>query len=93
MTPADDDANPTDPEPVLKYDKRVRRLQRALRSYLGRRADIITVPYFRINTDLETANTDQRGMALFQYDPDADGKGKRQWRLFYENRVYVGSIP
>ncbi|THX03630.1 hypothetical protein D6D13_07585 [Aureobasidium pullulans] len=92
MTPADDVENPTKKNPKLKYTKRVARVQRALRSYLGRGAKIVIVPYFRKNTDLEPYNTDQRGMALFQYDPDADGKGSKQWRLFYENRVFQGDV-
>lgn len=29
-----------------------------------------------------------RGIALFQYDPDADGNGRSAWRVFLEDRWY-----
>lgn len=92
MTPAAENQKSNTRVPQIKYPNRVRRVERALRSYLGRKITIVRVPYFRINTNIEASDTDERGMALFQYDPDADGQGKRQWRLFYENRVFQGDV-
>ena len=49
--------------------------------------EVQMVAYFALNTkdprDKEIQNTNERGMCLFQYDPNAE-PGKRGWRLFYE---------
>jgi hypothetical protein len=39
------------------------------------------------------AGTNERGAALFQYDPDADGNGNRAYRLFYQQNVYPSKPP
>ncbi|KAH0282138.1 hypothetical protein M436DRAFT_86613 [Aureobasidium namibiae CBS 147.97] len=89
MTPLSDTS--TLKKPFLKYQRRLERVEQALISYLGPDITVVFVPYKRIE-DLAEQDTDQRGLALFQYDPNADGHGLRQWRLFYENRVVVGNV-
>ncbi|USW46748.1 hypothetical protein Slin15195_G000670 [Septoria linicola] len=42
--------------------------------------------------DGEIAGTDERGNALFQFDPDSDKQGGRAWRLFLEAAVSSGSV-
>ncbi|RFU32890.1 hypothetical protein B7463_g3469, partial [Scytalidium lignicola] len=42
------------------------------------------------NPDLFTS---QRGVALFQFDPQADEDGKPGWRLFYEHHQFTSSGP
>ncbi|KAH7317127.1 hypothetical protein B0I35DRAFT_434610 [Stachybotrys elegans] len=43
--------------------------------------------------DQALINTSQKGMALFQYDPDSNGSGRREWRLFLEERFARHTIP
>lgn len=42
--------------------------------------------------DADVAGEDERGNALFQFDPDSDRQGGRAWRLFYEAAVCSGSV-
>lgn len=42
--------------------------------------------------DGDIAGTDERGNALFQFDPDSDKQGGRAWRLFLEAAVSSGSV-
>ncbi|GAB7353822.1 hypothetical protein MBLNU459_g4196t1 [Dothideomycetes sp. NU459] len=91
MTPQSDDSG-TNEQPKPKYPKRLEVVYGALKAYLG--DDITITPYLydRINTEVEEQDTDQRGLALFQYDPNADGNGQRQWRLFYENIYFYDTV-
>lgn len=57
---------------------------------------VTLVPYRPLDTSTpaqsEQLGTDSNGVALFQYDPDSDGNGKRAWRLFLEARVYYQDL-
>lgn len=90
-TPRRDDlAVDSNGQPYLKYQKRVARVEDALRAYLGSGISIIRYPYSRLDSSRGESATqaDPRGLYLFQYDTDADGNGRKQWRLFYEDSVY-----
>lgn len=60
------------------------------------RAKVIVVPYLPLDTrdpvQAAQLGTDARGVALFQYDPNSNGKGKKAWRLFMEDRFYYKYI-
>ena len=60
------------------------------------RTKAIMVPYTRLDTrnaaQATHLGTDARGFALFKYDPNSDGRGKKAWRLFMEDRIYSGRI-
>jgi hypothetical protein len=78
---------PRDPENMQDYyPDKVKVLQDLLQKLIpGIRVD--SVPYL---------STDKKyppgyGAAAFEYDPDADGDGNADWRLFYENNVKQGS--
>ncbi|KAK4194710.1 hypothetical protein QBC40DRAFT_318421 [Triangularia verruculosa] len=63
------------------------------------RPRITMVPYMPLNTNIpaEAAQmgTNARGSILFQYDPNADGNGRRRWRLLIEDKFYYnkGDLP
>jgi len=48
---------------------------------------------YNIPNDLAQVNTNQRGMALFQFDPNAWGQGLQGWRLLYEELQFSSSDP
>jgi len=81
--PPDDQANPQ----LLWYYPETQQLQQ----YLAGLLDTITfmaVPY--ISEQSYPSNQQYRGRALFEYDPNADGNGNGNWRLFYEQNVEDG---
>jgi hypothetical protein len=51
------------------------------------------IPYQPLNSldpaqlAILNAMSTSRGFALFQFDPNSDGKGLRAWRMFLENRL------
>ena len=74
----------------IKYPTRISAIETAIRRILNRRPRNIRYNYQRLNydapADSSLINESRRGMCLFQYDPNSDGKKKRAWRLFYEDR-------
>jgi hypothetical protein len=60
------------------------------------RPRITMVPYLPLDTSdpVQGAQlgSDARGVALFQYDPNSDGKGKKAWRLFMEDRIFYKNL-
>ncbi|KAM5448709.1 hypothetical protein MaudCBS49596_005215 [Microsporum audouinii] len=68
--------------------KRLAEIRKAIERHIGVAPKDVTYKYIALNysdlADLALVNISNRGMALFQYDPDSDGNGQRAWRLFYE---------
>lgn len=79
----------------FKYPTKVRQL-RALLSTLVPGVQIVMKGYQRLNyaipAEREQENTNERGIALFQYDPNSDGNGQRAYRLFYQQTVYEQNV-
>jgi hypothetical protein len=48
---------------------------------------------YNVPSDYAQVNTNQRGMALFQFDPNGGGPGVQGWRLFYEEQPFFSSGP
>jgi hypothetical protein len=48
---------------------------------------------YNVPSDMTQANTNQRGIALFQFDPNAWGQGLQGWRLFYEEIQFSSNDP
>lgn len=80
------------------YGNRINELQGLLRRRFGARVETYTYATLDYNgetgegADADTVGTDQRGFALFQYDPNADGQGNAAWRLFYEAWMAYGAV-
>ena len=83
----------------LGYPNRIRQLMQALTNAVpalavDRRPKIRTVGYTALNyreqAQHDAANKDHRGLALFQQDPNALGKGKGAWRLFLQQFNFAG---
>ncbi|KAK4236579.1 hypothetical protein C8A03DRAFT_35518 [Achaetomium macrosporum] len=85
----------------LRYPKKMDEIRRQIRSHLGFGAKdygkipAVTMAYLRLNykkpEEKALENKTQRGMALFQYDPQ--GEGGKAWRLYYEDTCYHSSTP
>jgi hypothetical protein len=75
---------------LLEYPIRARAIATAVKRHIGKTPETVESPYLRLNYNLpeEEAleNRSRRGMALFQYDPNSDGNGKRAYRLFLEEK-------
>lgn len=74
----------------LRYPTKIKQLK-ALLITLVPGVEIITKGYQALNYHNEAerlqANQDERGIALFQYDPNSDGNGQRACRLFYQQTI------
>jgi hypothetical protein len=76
----------------LRYPKHVASITDAFKTQLGgKKPAIYTYKYVTLDPDNVPADEKKmyettRGTALFQYDPDSDGRGKRAWRLWFEDR-------
>jgi hypothetical protein len=90
MAPTSRDATSNDFP--LRYPKHVASIIDAFKIQLGgKRPAIYTSEYVTLDPDNVPADERKmyettRGTALFQYDPDSDGRGKRAWRLWFEYR-------
>lgn len=75
----------------LKYPNHVDSIVRAIKDQLGgKMPGLKPHKYVPLNPDNNTGDAKKmfettRGTALFQYDSDSDGKGKRAWRLWLED--------
>ncbi|KAH9219378.1 hypothetical protein DL95DRAFT_404918 [Leptodontidium sp. 2 PMI_412] len=81
----------------LKYEARYGlegEVVQTITDILGELPDIVVGPYralnFKIQAEKDELGTNARGAALFQYDPDSDGKGRKQWRLIIEKKYASG---
>ncbi len=90
-----DKGNMNNPD-SLKYKERYGTPDSEVRNTIAdmfgdKRPRMTTVPYMPLNTrnqaEAARLGTDARGVVLFQYDPNSDGKGKKAWRLFIEDRI------
>ncbi|RLL94783.1 hypothetical protein CFD26_104602 [Aspergillus turcosus] len=80
------------------YIKKVPVLISTIKTALGNQNVPVAVwKYVRLNwdnpNDAAQINRNQRGIALFQFDPDASGTGTRGWRLFYEEMQFSSTDP
>ena len=97
MTPLKDwiRESTTNSENDLEYPTKIRKL-RALLTTLVPGVQIVMKGYERLNYDIQAErdqeNTNERGVALFQYDPNSDGNGQRAYRLFYQQTVYEQTV-
>ncbi|RYC59656.1 hypothetical protein CHU98_g6558 [Xylaria longipes] len=91
----------TPSEGCLKYPNRYGRngeVVKTIGEIFGvRRPKVALVPYVPLNTNdprqSAELGTNNRGAALFQYDPNSDGNGKKAWRLFLEKRFDYLEVP
>jgi hypothetical protein len=95
-TPIAEGASITARRPKLKYVNRVGEMEKAFSNKIGKTPETIRVPYQRLDynddNDVRLINNMNRGMHLFQYDPNSDNNGRRSWRLFNEARYKVHNI-
>lgn len=79
----------------LKYPTKIRQLK-ALLTTLVPGVQIVTKGYQRLNYNVDAErlqeNQNERGIALFQYDPNSDGNGQRAYRLFYQQSTYQQNV-
>ncbi|KAL2827566.1 hypothetical protein BDW59DRAFT_160209 [Aspergillus cavernicola] len=79
-----------------RYHARHEVMVEELRNHVGGDPRVDTYRYsaynYAIPREEALANTERRGMCLFQYDTDSDGQGMRAWRLLYEQQFYSGVI-
>ena len=75
------------------YPGQIKAIQDTMISIIGRDL-VVQEPYLYkpLSEDLPSEaaqiTNNAKGFALFQYDPDSDGRGLKGWRLFYE-RNYI----
>ncbi|KAK5731517.1 hypothetical protein LTR17_011315 [Elasticomyces elasticus] len=98
MTPAVDNAKKSYTPP--KYPNRVKLITDTIKNIVegtSGRVPVVVYNYIRLDyssaADAAQINKNERGMALFQYDPNADGKGLPKWRLFYEGKLTANPSP
>ena len=77
----------------LRYPNHVAMISDAIKDQLGGKKPSFVPPYKYVTLDPDNVPADEkkmyetmRGTALFQYNPDSDGKGKRAWRLWFEDQ-------
>lgn len=79
----------------FKYPNKLNELETAIRRLIpGVKIDreaYIPLNYYDPGDEALIDKSD-RGMALFQYDPNADGAGGRYYRLFYELHVRIRNL-
>ncbi|EEA25968.1 hypothetical protein TMatcc_005778 [Talaromyces marneffei ATCC 18224] len=80
------------------YTKKVPILISTIKTALGNQNVPVAVwKYVRLNyhnpSEEALANTNQRGIALFQFDPNAFGMGNRGWRILYEEMQFLSTDP
>jgi hypothetical protein len=93
MTPRDEQANPTtaNPNPPVPdatsqlFPAQISSLVQTLRGMLGQGLGVTMYNYVATN-DAESPD----GIALFEYDPNADGLANPNFRLWYEQNMYDG---
>lgn len=73
----------------LRYPNHVDSMKTAVNDQLTKRPGYKEVKYVTLDPDNVPGDEDKmfnslRGTALFQYDPNSDGKGRRAWRLWLE---------
>lgn len=92
MTPRQNQDDPTDanPNPAVpgpetqQYAAKVQQLVTTLQGLI----DGLTVVYYNyIAMDLEDYQYDYQGVALFEYDPSADGNGNPNFRVWCESAM------
>ncbi|KAK4505420.1 hypothetical protein PRZ48_003383 [Zasmidium cellare] len=102
MTPLDGSvttANKKPPKPPsgpAMYPNKMRAIADTINELIGGvLEDVVQYNYWRLNyansADEALIDTTERGLCMFQYDPNAFGSGKKGWRLFYEDRHYVSN--
>lgn len=77
----------------LRYPNHVKAMHDTIDAHIGKKLAFTEVKYSALDPDGPDGNLmweDLRGTALFQYDPDSDGNGKRAWRMWLEERFYTG---
>jgi len=86
------DANPQ----ASQYAAKIDTLRTTLRTVLGQNLPIALWNYIPLDCRESVApelGTDERGEALFQFDPNSDGRGTPGWRLFYERLLFQNTDP
>jgi len=78
-----------------KYSNKLNELTTAIRRLIPG-VKVYSIPYIPLDyyspADEALIDKSDRGMALFQYDPNADGAGGRYYRLFYELHVRIRNL-
>ena len=83
-------------ESVLRYPRKIRLLREAIKNTVGQgiHIELYAYPALNWNNQKERDIVDQteRGIALFQYDPNSDKNGQKAYRLFYEHQYYTQDV-
>jgi hypothetical protein len=81
----------------ITFIKKLPQLKQAIQTLLGNAVPIVLYNYVALNTDdpadLAIQGTNQRGYALFQFDPNGRGASQPGWRLFYEQHQFQDTDP
>ena len=93
MTPADQEPKGAKKTArTLRYNLQIGELETALKALIpgvkisnAKELSYVPLDLKEGSADLEQENNNDRGMILFQYDPDADGQGGHWCRLFHES--------
>jgi hypothetical protein len=80
-------ANP-DPAQIYYYWPQIQQITTYIQELLPNLQAFLPIPY--IAQAQYPENELYRGQALFEYDPNADGNGNGNWRLFYEETSVNG---
>jgi hypothetical protein len=102
MTPLDGSVTTASKKPAkppagpAMYQTKMNAIFQAISDHIGGTVELgDQYNYWRLDynraTDRAQINTSERGVCLFQYDPNAFGTGVKGWRLFYEDRWYVST--
>ncbi|ROV94593.1 hypothetical protein VPNG_09194 [Cytospora leucostoma] len=89
MTPRQDQDDPTDevpnpPVPGPKTQQYQAKVEQLVATLQGLIPGLSVIFYNYIAMELEDYETEYQGVALFEYDPNADGHGNANFRIWYE---------
>lgn len=81
---------------VLRYPNKISILRNAIKETVGQgvHIELYAYPALNWNNDKDAAIIDktERGIALFQYDPNSDKNGQKAYRLFYGHQYYSQNV-
>jgi hypothetical protein len=89
MTPRNGLSNPNS----SLFRGKVPQLRAQIQATLGAAVPLVTYNYVPRDCNSAALFADQRGCALFQFDPNSDGAGTPGWRLFYEQHLFMFTDP
>ncbi len=86
--PGQNNPNNPDPAQIFYYWSQIQQITTYVQGLLPNLQAFLLIPY--IAQGQYPNNQLYRGQALFEYDPNADGRNNGNWRLFYEESSVNG---